>query len=92
MINLDDKIKQLIEQGQRFNEQSQYVKDLEYKIRSLEQNYITLCNHVGTLQDEKIELRQKIDKALKRADHACIGTAMFHKQFNDVINILRGEE
>ena len=38
------------------------------------------------------EQQQKIDKALKRADHACICTAMFHKQFNDIINILRGEE
>ena len=71
MINLDEKIKQLMEQGQHFNEQSQYVIDLEYK---------------------NSKLQEKIDKALERANHACIGTAMFHKQFNDVINILRGED
>lgn len=44
-------------------------------------------------QQSKVdELQKRVDAALERAGHACIGTAMFHKQFNDVIAILRGEQ
>lgn len=38
------------------------------------------------------ELQARVDAALERASHACIGSAMFHKQFNDVIAILKGEQ
>ncbi|WP_335954130.1 hypothetical protein [Acinetobacter pittii] len=39
-----------------------------------------------------LKLQKRVDAALARAGQACIGNEMFHKQFDDVIRILRGEQ
>lgn len=43
-------------------------------------------------RNAKLELQKRVDAALARANQACIGNAMFHKQFDDVLAILRGEQ
>lgn len=52
-----------------------------------------LAKAVWQHQQSKVEeLQNRIDAALARANQACIGNAMFHKQFDDVLAILRGEQ
>lgn len=41
-------------------------------------------------QAEIDELRKRIDEVIERSNHAHIGYQMLYKQFNDVINILKG--
>ncbi|EKU56751.1 hypothetical protein ACINWC323_2681 [Acinetobacter sp. WC-323] len=50
--------------------------------------YLTKTN--GELAGLIIDLRNRVDAALARADQACIGNEMFYKQFDDVVRILRG--
>lgn len=47
---------------------------------------------LGKVEQQKAELQKRVDAALARASQACIGNEMFHKQFDDVIRILRGEQ
>ncbi|MFL4437622.1 hypothetical protein [Acinetobacter baumannii] len=49
-------------------------------------------NRWSAVCKERDELKKRVDAALARANQACIGNAMFHKQFDDVLAILRGEQ
>lgn len=75
------------------------VDDLEHentllrnKVSALESKLRVYPKYVKILKDRNNKLQKRVDKALERAGHACIGTAMFHKQFSDVIAILKGEQ
>ncbi|WPE82773.1 hypothetical protein SB581_07330 [Acinetobacter baumannii] len=71
----------------------QYFKSDEAKSKfsntdsfEIECHWLANANFSGV----SLDVQNRVDAALARASQACIGTAMFHKQFNDVISILRG--
>lgn len=79
--------------------QDAYLPNMDWILENDADECVIYCCMLNTAylsfknQQSKVdELQEKIDKALERANHACIGTAMFHRQFNDVIDILRGEK
>ncbi|MFA3049683.1 hypothetical protein KWE42_10310 [Acinetobacter pittii] len=39
-----------------------------------------------------LNMQKRVEAALARANQACISNEMFHKQFDDVIRILRGKQ
>ena len=45
---------------------------------------VKICNN------ERLELRKRIDDAIERSNHAHIGYQMLYKQFDDVMKILKG--
>lgn len=65
--------------------QSKQAEIDEYKMvaESMEDVYLSEKSKVD-------ELRKRIDEAIERSNHAHIGYQMLYKQFNDVINILKG--
>ncbi len=56
---VDELQKQLIDQGQRFNEQSQRIKDLEHKNDGLQKRVDAVKQLIQTYKDEEKELELK---------------------------------
>lgn len=65
---VDELQKQLIDQGQRFNEQAQRVKDLEHKNGELQNDVsIMLASH-KRISVELLQQQDKIEKFIKERD------------------------
>lgn len=77
--------KQLIDQGQIFNEQAQLVKDLEHKVK---------CEREISLFADKLccELQKRVDKALEKIDRFYKDGCLFHEWIVEAEQALNGGE
>lgn len=67
------------------------VEELQKQLIDQSQKFNEQAQRVKDLEHKNGELQKRVDAALARANQACIGNEMFHKQFDDVIRVLRGE-
>lgn len=86
---LSEEIQRLYEAWQH---QQAKVEEAEAHTLSVLETGEQLVQQVKDLIRDKAELQKRVDAALVRANQACISNEMFHKQFDDVIRILRGEQ
>ncbi|HFX6520104.1 hypothetical protein [Acinetobacter nosocomialis] len=91
--------KQLIDQGQRFNEQAQVVKDLEFKNGELQKQVTDLDNRatqyvLDEMATAKVneELQKRVDKAIQAINEYYESDGMSGLYFSDLKEILEGEQ
>lgn len=79
-------------QQAKVEEQAQEIANLKSLIQGHELRHQQNLSIKQKLTRRSEELQKRVESALARANQACISNEMFHKQFDDVIRILKGEQ
>ena len=66
------------------------IDELRKQLELINQYTAAQGEAVKIANDERLELRKRIDDAIERSNHAHIGYQMLYKQFDDVMKILKG--